>query len=40
MTELFKVPQGDWVDVSLLPTEQFVNKLGKKVPKYRVWDSP
>lgn len=39
-SDLFKVPKNDWVDVSLLPTEQFVNKLGKTVPKYRVWDSP
>jgi len=40
MTELFKVPKDDWVGVSLLPTEQFVDKNGKPVPKYRVWDSP
>ena len=40
MTEMFKVPKNDWVGVSLLPTESFVDKRGQKVPKYRVWDSP
>jgi hypothetical protein len=40
VTEMFKVPKNDWVGVSLLPTESFVDKRGQKVPKYRVWDSP
>jgi hypothetical protein len=40
MSELFKVPKNDWVGVSLLPTEQFVDKNGLSVPKYRVWDAP
>lgn len=40
MTEMFKVPKNDWVGVSLLPTESFVDKKGQKVPKYQVWDSP
>lgn len=40
MTEMFKVPKDEWVGVSLLPTEKFVDKKGQPVTKYRVWDSP
>jgi hypothetical protein len=40
VTEMFKVPKTEWVGVSLLPTEKFVDKKGQNVPKYRVWDAP
>jgi hypothetical protein len=40
MSDLYKVPEDDWGGVSLLPTESFVDKNGKKVPKYNVWDYP
>lgn len=40
MSDLFKVPEEDWVGVSLLPTEKFVDKNGQSFPKYRVWDAP
>jgi hypothetical protein len=40
MTEMFKVPKNDWVGVSLLPTEKFVDKKGQPVSKYKVWDAP
>lgn len=39
-TDLYKIPEDDWVGVSLLPTESFVNKRGAKVPKHQVWDYP
>jgi len=35
---LYKVPDDeDWASISLLPTERFVDKRGKKYPKYRAW---
>jgi hypothetical protein len=40
MTELYKVPKDDWVGVSLLPTEKFVDKRGQSVAKTKVWDYP
>jgi hypothetical protein len=40
MSDLYKVPKDDWGGVSLLPTESFVDKLGQKIPKHRVWDYP
>jgi hypothetical protein len=40
VTDLYKVPKEDWGGVSLLPTEKFVDKLGKSVPKHKVWDYP
>ena len=40
MSDLMKVPKSEWGEVSILPTESFVNKDGRKVPKYRVWDAP
>ena len=40
VTDLYKVPEDDWGGVSLLPTESFVDKYGKKVPKYKVWGYP
>lgn len=40
MSDFFKVPEEEWEQVSLLPTEKFVDKKGQPVPKYRVWDSP
>jgi hypothetical protein len=40
MTEMFKVPKNDWVGISLLPTEKFVDKKGQPVSKYKVWDAP
>lgn len=40
MTELFKVPENEWKEVSLLPTEKFVNKKGQPVFKSKVWNAP
>jgi hypothetical protein len=40
VSDLYKVPKEEWVGVSLLPTEKFVNSRGQSVPKYRVWDAP
>jgi hypothetical protein len=40
MSDLFKVPESDWRDVSLLPTERFVDKRGQPVFKSKVWDYP
>jgi len=40
MSDLYKVPEDDWGGVSLLPTESFVDKNGKKVPKQYVWNYP
>jgi len=40
ITDFFKVPDNQWGDISLLPTEKFVNSLGQSVPKYKVWDYP
>lgn len=40
MTELFKVPESEWREVSLLPTEKFVDKRGQPVFKSKVWDAP
>jgi hypothetical protein len=40
MSDLFKVPKDDWEGVSLLPTEKFVDKNGKSVPKHKVWAYP
>lgn len=35
---LYKVPDDeDWASISLLPTERFIDKRGKKYPKYRAW---
>ncbi len=40
VSDLYKVPKEEWVGVSLLPTEKFVDAKGQSVPKYRVWDAP
>ena len=40
MTEFFKVPEKEWREVSLLPTEKFVDKRGQPVFKTKVWDAP
>ena len=40
MSDLYKVPEDDWGGVSILPTESFVDKNGKKVPKQYVWKYP
>lgn len=40
ITDLYKIPKDDWRGVSLLPTEKFVDKEGKKVPKHIVWKYP
>lgn len=37
VTDFYKVPEEDWVGVSSLPTESFVDKQGHKVPKHKVW---
>lgn len=39
-TDLYKIPEEDWVGVSLLPTERFVNKRGTRVANQNVWDYP
>jgi hypothetical protein len=40
MSNLFKVPQKEWKEVSILPTEKFVDKRGQPVFKTKVWDAP
>jgi len=40
MSDFFKVPQKEWREVSLLPTEKFVDKRGQPVFKTKVWDAP
>lgn len=40
MTDFFKVPKSEWREVSLLPTERFVDKRGQPVFKTKVWDAP
>jgi hypothetical protein len=40
MTDFFKVPKNEWREVSLLPTERFVDKRGQPVFKTKVWDAP
>jgi len=40
VSDLFKVPQNEWKEVSLLPTEKFVDKRGQPVFKTKVWDAP
>jgi len=37
VTDFYKVPKEDWIKISSLPTESFVDKKGQKVPKYKVW---
>ena len=37
VTGFYKIPKEDWVKISSLPTESFVDKRGQKVPKYKVW---
>jgi hypothetical protein len=39
-SNFFKVPESEWREVSLLPTERFVDKRGQPVFKSRVWDYP
>ena len=40
MRTIFKVPREEnWADISLLPTEQFVDKNGVRFPKYRAFNS-
>lgn len=42
LSDIFIVPYSskEWAEISLLPTEQFVDKYGNKVESQRVWDSP
>jgi hypothetical protein len=40
LTDFFKVPEEEWGEISLLPTEKFVNKRGQPVFKTKVWDAP
>jgi hypothetical protein len=40
MSDMFIVPESEWREVSLLPTEKFVNKRGQPVFKTTVWDAP
>jgi len=40
MSDMFIVPEKDWREVSLLPTEKFVDKRGQPVFKTKVWDAP
>jgi hypothetical protein len=37
ITDFYKVPENDWVDVALLPTERFVDRDRRPVPKYKIW---
>jgi hypothetical protein len=39
-SHFFKVPESEWREVSLLPTERFVDKRGQPVFKSKVWDYP
>ena len=40
MRTIFKVPREEnWADISLLPTEQFIDKNGVRFPKYRAFNS-
>jgi hypothetical protein len=39
-SDFFKVPKNEWREVSLLPTERFVDKRGQPVFKSKVWDYP
>ena len=37
---MFKVPRDeDWAAISLLPTEQFVDKRGMRYPKYKAFNA-
>lgn len=40
--DIFIVPPDskEWAEISLLPTEYFVDKYGNKVESQRVWDAP
>jgi len=40
MTDFFKIPKNEWREISLLPTEKFVDKRGQPVFKTKVWDAP
>jgi hypothetical protein len=38
MSDLFVVPEKEWREVSLLPTEKFVDGRGQPIFKSKVWD--
>lgn len=39
MRTIFKVPkEEDWAAISLLPTEQFIDKNGVRFPKYKAFN--
>jgi hypothetical protein len=40
ITEMFKIPKGEWEGISQLPTEKFVDKRGQPVFKSKVWNYP
>lgn len=40
MSDLYKIPEDDWEGVSLLPTESFVDKRGRKIPSQIAWNFP
>lgn len=40
LSDLSKVPEKEWKEVSLLPTEKFVDRRGQPVFKTKVWDAP
>jgi len=40
MSDLYKVPKDDWEGISLLPTERFVDKKGRKISNQVPWDYP
>jgi hypothetical protein len=40
MSDLYKVPDDDWEGVSLLPTERFVDKKGRRISNQVPWDYP
>jgi hypothetical protein len=37
MSSFMKVPKEDWVSISLLPTEKFVDNTGSSFPKHKAW---
>lgn len=40
VSDLYKIPKKEWAEVSILPTEKFVDSRGKPFPKTQVWDYP
>lgn len=39
-SDLMKIPEEDWVGISLLPTERFVDKRGRRISNQVPWNYP